>query len=392
MTVAYALLVVAIAIGGYAFVGYPVLLRVAAALRRPAAEDGGESEWPSVTVTLTAYNEEAQMAGALDSLLALDYPTELRRVLIVSDGSTDGTDRIVRSYAARGVDLIALPDRVGKTAAEGAALREIDTDLVLNTDASVRPHPASLKALVGAFRDPSVGVASGRDVSVSGDEHAGNEGERGYVGYEMAVRALETRVHGIVGASGSCYLIRASLHRLALPAGLSRDFAAALRAREHGYRAVSVDTATCQVPRAASLRREYRRKVRTMVRGMRTLAYNSALLNPARYGVFAWMLWSHKVARWVVPWAALAALAATALLAVTQTWARLAVAGAIGLGLITALAWLRDGRVPRPFALPAWAALGNLAAVHAALKALGGEQSAIWEPTRRDPTATVEAA
>src|SRR5207245_7881979 len=108
-----------------------------------------------------------------------------------------------------------------------------------------------------------------------------------------------------VRASVCRYQIRSELHMGRVPEDLSRDFAAALTAREHGRRAVSVPAALCLVPRGASLRQEYRRKVRTITRGLATLTHKRALLNPLRYGVFAWMLFSHKVCRWLVPGAGL---------------------------------------------------------------------------------------
>src|SRR2546427_5359101 len=140
----------------------------------------------------------------------------------------------------------------------------------------------------------------------------------------MCVRYLETWLCGTVGASGCRYAIRAELPRQVLHEGLSRDFAAALIAREHGYRAVSVNQAVCFVPRTSSLGREYRRKVRTMVRGVQTLYYKRHLLNPARYGLFAWMLFSHKLCRWLVPWALAVALGSLALLSIGTPWARVA--------------------------------------------------------------------
>lgn len=392
MSAAYAVLGGALALAAYAFVGYPALLWALARARpRPAPARRADERPPSVTVTVPVHNGEEQVEGLLTSLRALEYPPDRLRILIVSDGSTDRTNELVRAHEGQGVRLLRLPRRVGKTAAEAAAARDIRTDLVLNTDASVRLHPRALLELVEAFADPDVGVASGRDVSVAARRTPGNEGEKGYVGYEMAIRALETRVSGIVGASGSCYAILASLHRLPLAGDLSRDFAAALRAREHGYRAVSVDDALCAVPRAPSLRREYRRKVRTMVRGMRTLAAHAGLLNPFRHGLFAWMLWSHKLARWALPWAGLAALGALVALAPHAAWARVALALCAALPVAAAVAWWRDGRVPRALALPAWVALGTVAAIHAVVRALGAGQSAIWEPTRRDAAPTAEA-
>ena len=295
----------------------------------------------------------------------------------------------MRSCAAtpgRGVELVRQPARMGKTAAEEVAAEHVDGEIVINSDASVRIAPDAVKALVARFQDDRVGVASSRDVSVTRLDEEQNVGEAGYVGYEMSVREAETRLHGIVGASGSLYAIRTHLHRVPLPANLSRDFAAALHAEENGYRAVSVPEARCFVPRTASLQREYRRKVRTIARGMRTLWYKRNLLNPLRHPIFAWMLWSHKVARWALPWAALAGFFALAALATVADWA----AAAAGLGLLGVAAastswWLaaRGLRLPGPLSALAFAFMGNVAAMRALVTALRGQSQAVWEPTRR---------
>jgi cellulose synthase/poly-beta-1,6-N-acetylglucosamine synthase-like glycosyltransferase len=377
----------AAALAAYTYVGYPLALLVLGALRRGAGAGTKPAEWPGVSVVVPAYNEERSVGATLERILALDYPSDRLQVVVVSDASTDRTDEIVRGFASRGVELLRLERRGGKTAAENAARSRLRGEIVVNTDASVILPPTSLKPLVAAFADPSVGVASGRDLSVKqADTSGANVGESGYVGYEMWVRRLETRVHGIVGASGCFYAARAALHSREVPAELSRDFAAALVARDHGLRAVSVEEAVCYVPRTASLRAEYRRKVRTMARGMGTLGAWRHLLNPLRHGVFAWMLWSHKVCRWLLPWAA-----AAALLALLVVAPRSAMAGALSfLGLaaisLAMVGWLwPEGRpMPRLLAVPSYAVSGNLAAIHAAIRALRRERQPIWEPTRRE--------
>jgi len=199
------------------------------------------------------------------------------------------------------------------------------------------------------------------------------------------VRRLETRVAGIIGASGCFYAIRPELHRIALPGELSRDFAAALHTIEHGYRPVSVHRAVCYVPRATSLRREFRRKIRTIARGMATLWYKRALLNPLRYGIYAWMIASHKVARWLLPWAALAAFASLAVLAPTSALAGALFAGGVVLLLLAGMGWVVAGRrePPRLLAVPAFLVAGNLAAARAFVGFLRGRRHATWEPTRR---------
>jgi GT2 family glycosyltransferase len=256
----------------------------------------------------------------------------------------------------------------------------------VNTDASVRLHPRSLKPLVAAFEDPTVGVASGRDVSVARLDQDSNRGESSYVGYEMRVRDLETAAGGIVGASGCYYASRADLHREIVPEALSRDFAAPLVAREHGFRAVSVPDAICYVPRSSSLRREYRRKVRTMSRGLQTLFHKRHLMNPLRHGRFAWMLISHKLIRWLVPWAMLAGAVGAAILPIQVVWARVPVTAALVLtGLAALIGWLRpEGRLPRPAAAACYVVWGVIAGLHAWVSALRGDLTPMWEPTRRD--------
>jgi len=170
-----------------------------------------------------------------------------------------------------------------------------------------------------------------------------------------------------------------------VPEALSRDFAAALIAREHGYRAVSVRDAICFVPRIGSLHREYRRKVRTMTRGLETLWYKRHLMNPVTHGMFAWMLLSHKLVRWLVPWSLVVGALVLAGLAVTMPWARgLLAMGVIGAALAAAGWYWPRPDLPRVVALPAYVVSGMLAALVAWRKALSGELNPIWEPTRRD--------
>jgi cellulose synthase/poly-beta-1,6-N-acetylglucosamine synthase-like glycosyltransferase len=370
---------------GYAYVVYPAVLAVLSARRPRVAAWPDPPEWPMISITVPAYNEERSIAATLDALLAVDYPPERRQIVVVSDASTDRTDEIVASYADRGVELLRMPERRGKSAAESAVAAVCRGEILVNTDASIRIGSDSLKALVRVFQDPTIGVASGRDVSVGKEAVEGNSAESGYVGYEMWVRAMETRLGSIVGASGCFYGIRKHLHDTRFPEALSRDFACALIAHEHGYRAVSVDSAVALVPRTASLLAEFRRKIRTMARGIHTLWYKRHLLNPFRHGSFALMLFSHKLCRWLVYLLLPAALLGLALLSAhSRIAAALLVAGlaATLLGFV-GLRWPTGRRVPPLFALPGFLLASNLAGILAWLRVLRGEQSAMWEPTRR---------
>lgn len=365
----------------YAYFGYPVALRV---LGKDKPRWADPDEWPEVTIVLPVYNEEQVVGRTLDALVALEYPPERKHILVVSDASTDGTHVIVRDYADRGVQLVVLPERGGKTAAENEARRYLRGTIVVNTDATTRLRSDGLKALMQPFADPTIGVVSGRDVSVGGAGESPG-GESGYVGYEMWVRDLETAAGSIVGASGCFFAIRRGLFDEPFPSSLSRDFASPLMAREKGFRSVSAPEAVCYVPRASSLRVEFRRKVRTMARGLETLWYKRSLLNPRRYGRFAFMLLSHKLIRWLVFLAVPLGLFGVALLAGTgsRLWlvALAAVLAALVVGWL-AFRWPGE-RPPRPVAVIGFLVGSHVAGVLAWLKALRGERNSIWEPTRR---------
>jgi len=379
------LVVLPVVLGAYAYVGYPLLLRLVVR-GRAAPRTGDAVVWPSITITVPCYNEVRNIASTLDALLALDYPADRRQILVISDASTDGTDDVVRGYAHRGVELLRLGERRGKSAAENAAASVARGEIIVNTDATIRILPDALKHLVAAFQDPSVGCASGRDLSVARDGGApAASGESGYVGYEMTIRALETRVHSIVGASGCFYGIRRALYESDFPESLSRDFASALIVREQGYRAVSVDAAVCLVPRTASLESEFRRKIRTMARGLQTLWYKRALLDPARYGAFAWMLFSHKLCRWLVyPALPVAAVALLALSLHSAPW-RVVLALAVAGTLVGSLGmrWPHSRRAPSVVTLAGFALASNLAGILAWWRVLRNQRAAVWEPTRR---------
>jgi cellulose synthase/poly-beta-1,6-N-acetylglucosamine synthase-like glycosyltransferase len=385
--VALAALALSVALVGYAYVGYPAILKIVGLIRPGRTLPAPLPAWPAITITIPVYNEAGTIAETLRRVLAVDYPAERRQILVVSDASTDGTDELVAAFADRGVELLRVPVRGGKTAAENAALGKVRGEIIVNTDASIHIAPQALRLLIAAFADPSVGVASGQDVSVTQVGDSTNQGESRYVGYEMWVREMETRVDGIVGASGCFYAIRAALHQVRIPEGLSRDFASAMVAEEHGLRAVSVPAAICYVPRTKSLRNEFRRKVRTMTRGMQTLYYKRHLLDPARHGLFAWMLFSHKVCRWLVPWAGVLALGALGVLSVTMPWARWPLAAAAVLLAAAAVGWVWPAQrsAPRLLAIPAYLVSGNVAALLALVGALRGQRHATWEPTRRAP-------
>jgi glycosyltransferase involved in cell wall biosynthesis len=383
-TLAVVIAALPIVIAVYAYVAYPAILWTFAG-RRPrdsAIADG--SDWPALTITVPVYNAVSSIRSTLERLLELDYPRDKLQLLVLSDASNDGTDDVVRELADRGIELIRAPSRRGKTAAENAAVSVARGEIIVNVDATVVVPVGSLKRLVRAFDDPTVGVASGHDVSVGAGDTRDAGAESGYTSYEMWVRDLETRAGTIVGASGCFYGIRRMIRASPLPSGLSWDFASTLTARQQGYRSVSVPDALCVVPRTGEIRFELRRKARTMARGLSTLFHFRALMNPFSYGRFALMLISHKLLRWLPYLLAPVAVLALATMAPQSTVAAVLFA-AVVLGLLAGTAAIMYGRriASRPLALLGFAVAVLSAGFLAWLDALRGARTVTWEPTPR---------
>lgn len=389
----WVLIAAPVVLGGYAFVVYPAIVWAWAKLRPAYVPPPEPAEWPEVTILIVAYNEERRLKKTLDHALATDYPHDRLNVLVVSDCSSDGTDALVTNYGDARVRLLRMPERSGKPAGENAAGPHLRGDIVVSIDASILIPRDSLKPLVQALLDPEVGLASGRDISVGDEAREGNKAESGYVGMEMTLRSYETRVHSIVGASGCFYANRKHLQMVQLPPELARDFAAASVARAHGYRAVSVDAATCLVPRTPTLKAELRRKSRTMGRGLSTLVYLRGMMNPFKYGSYAFMMASHKLVRWMLFPAFLGWLVGPLLLLRSAPYTLVLMLGMV-VGLVLArlvITWPDDKRLPRLIAFPGYVFISIVAGWKAWLHLLRNEKSAMWEPTQR-PVSDLPAA
>jgi cellulose synthase/poly-beta-1,6-N-acetylglucosamine synthase-like glycosyltransferase len=161
---ALVLVALPIVLGLYSYIVYPAILRLMAlGTRRASARPlPAQSALPLVTVVVPAYNEETQIRGAIEALLAQTYPHERMQILILSDASTDATDSIVAEYASQGVELMRMPARSGKTAIENAAIPLIRGDVVLNSDSSTRLHRDATRSLVEQLADPEIGVVRTR--------------------------------------------------------------------------------------------------------------------------------------------------------------------------------------------------------------------------------------
>jgi cellulose synthase/poly-beta-1,6-N-acetylglucosamine synthase-like glycosyltransferase len=285
-----------LAVLAYVYVGYPLLLWGVARLRGRGVRKADAT--PSVTLVISAFNEAAIIGEKLENALALEYPPDRLDILVVSDASTDHTDRIVGEFRDRGVRLLSMPSRGGKTVGLNAAMTTVQSDVVVFSDANIRYRQDAVRMLVRSFADPTVGCVTGDSQYVDPGESAAHVQEDTYWGYERFIRSLESLVGSTVGGDGAIFAIRRRLYT-PLATDAINDFVTPLQIVARGYRAVFEPNAVGVEASAGGFSREFRRKRRIVNRSWRGVMSVTDVLNPLRVGVFAWQVWSHKILRWL---------------------------------------------------------------------------------------------
>lgn len=365
----------------YAYAGYPLVLAILVRLRgRPAPETRwADSELPGVTMIVPVHNEIGVIDEKLSNTEALRYPVGRLEVLFVSDASTDGTNEAIAARPSDRVTLIELHDRGGKAAGLNAGLSRARHELIVFSDASISFDPNAILEIVQPFQDPRVGCVSGEDWIPEGG------GEGLYGRYELGLRGLESRLGSIVGASGSFYAQRKHLCDQFVQ-NAAPDFLSVLLTVSRGYRALTCPSARGRMSALTSVGDEFRRKVRTILRGITTLMDHAWLMNPLRHGLFAFELLSHKLMRWLVPFFLVAMLASSVVLALSSPLYAVLCLGQLLFYGLAAVAVYGPPAIGRSLLarIAVYFTTVNLATLMAWVKFFTGVRQEIWAPTRRE--------
>lgn len=282
----------------YAYSGYPLILMVISKFRNRPVKKGDVT--PAVSFIITAYNEEKRILEKIKNTLKQDYPKDKLEIIVTSDCSGDHTDEIVKSFEPQGVRLIRATERRGKEAAQKLAVDIATGEIFVFSDVATVLSTTGIKNIVKSFNDSTVGCVSSVDSFIDTDGKISGEGA--YVKYEMFLRNLETRVNTLVGLSGSFFAARKEVC-LNWAVDIQSDFNTLLNSVKIGLRGVSDIDSIGYYKNIADERKEFDRKVRTVTRGIAVFMKSLSLLNPCRYGLFSWQLFSHKLCRWLVPYA-----------------------------------------------------------------------------------------
>ena len=363
---------------GYTYLGYPILIRAWAALRPHPAR---WQEWePTVSLVIVAHNEASRVAARIENLLALDYPRDRLEILLISDGSTDGTPARARGYEPAGVTVIAFETRRGKPAVLNDVVPKARGEIAVLVDVRQRLETRALRALLEHFADPSVDAVSGELVLT--DNLEGTMVGKGigfYWRYEKFIRRNESRVDSTVGATGAFYAIRRDLFESIPEDTILDDVLIPLRIVRQGCRVLFEAEARAYDRAAATPRQEFTRKVRTIAGNFQLFVREPWLLDPFRNRLWLQTV-SHKGLRLLSP-PALALAFGASLLMLAQPFYRwmlgiqIAFYGAAlgGFAMRNARRKISLLSVPYVFCLLNWAT------VLACFRFITGRQRVTWE-------------
>ncbi len=338
---------------------------------------------PKVTILISAYNEEKHIKGTIENKLLLNYPQNKVEIIVVSDGSDDKTDEIVRSYQQQGVKLIRQEPRKGKTSALNLAVPLADGEIIVFSDANSIYDQDALRYLTENFADPTVGYVTGKMVYVNPDGSTVGDGCSAYMKYENLLRLYETQVGSIVGVDGGIDAVRKGLYR---PMRLDQlpDFVLPLMVVDQGYRVIYEPRAILKEETLKSSEDEYHMRVRVSLRALWALWDMRRLLNPKEHGLFSLQLLTHKVLRYLgILFIAGAFISNELILTKSRLYQVIFLLQAIFFGGAL-LGHMREkmGVSSGILYIPYYFCLINIAAGHALIRFLRGEKQVLWTPRK----------
>ncbi|MGB0873244.1 MAG: glycosyltransferase [Solirubrobacterales bacterium] len=303
---------------------YPLLVALFAPRRQSDPAELAEAKLPTVSLIVAAYKEGSVIADKVANTYALDYPRERLQLIVACDGSPDATAKLARDS---GADLVLDLPHGGKMAAQNAAVDAATGDVLAFSDANTMWQPDALRRLVAAIDATGTDYVCG-NVSFVNDSGTNQEGL--YWRYEMWLRERESRLRSVTAGNGAIYAVRPAAYADIAPTtghDLTLPFSVVKRGGRASYEPLARATET-MVP---SVEGEFKRK-RRMMSFAWPIILHGGMLDPRRYGLtYAWMMFSHRVLRYLAPLLHLSALFTSAALAIDST------AYAVLLGLQLAL-------------------------------------------------------
>jgi len=281
----------------YVYLGYPlVLLFLSTYYKKPVRI---EEVMPDVALLICAYNEEEVIEDKIKNSLDIDYPENKLKIVIVSDGSTDRTNDIVRTYADKRIIFVAYPGRRGKVSAINDTVPKLESEVIIFSDANTMYQKDAVKKLVRNFSDPAVGAVSA-DVILHNEESTFGKSESLYYLYERWIQKNESNFGSLIGADGGMYAIRRKLFVPPSPNIILDDFVISMNTTLLGYRLVYEGEAVGHEKSTTSFKTEFLRKSRVIAGAVQSVMQKEGIPSLKQKEVFFCFV-SHKYLRWIIP-------------------------------------------------------------------------------------------
>jgi len=288
----------------YSYLGYGLLLWVLLKIKkitkyRQIAFYHPADELPTITFLVAAYNEEDFILEKIKNTLELNYPSDKFKFMIVTDGSTDNTPQLIKNF--KEIRLLHEPLRRGKISAVHRAMAEVNSELVIFSDANTLLNSEAAFNLARHFKDQNVGAVAGEKRILSQKQDAASgAGEGIYWKYESKLKQWDSEFNTVVGAAGELFAIRTKLYEKIPPDTIIEDFYMTLRIANKGYRVAYEPSANAMEGPSASVKEEMKRKIRIAAGGLQAISRLLPLLNIFRYGWLSFQYISHRVLRWTL--------------------------------------------------------------------------------------------
>lgn len=284
------------------------------------APAGNPNHLPKVSIVVAAFNEGKVLSEKVANCYALNYPKDLFEIIIVTDGSSDGSHETIQALHPE-ITVLHNPARRGKSSALNRGVNEAKNEILLFTDANTYLEPDSLRYLVAHFYDPKIGGVSGRKQVFINKERASSQGDRAYWNYESLLKTWESKVGSVSTGDGEIFALRKTLYSPLSVSVINDDMELTLNMVESGYRVIYEPKALASEEASKTLKEDFRVKARMVCGGFQLIQKHAAFLFfPFRF--FSFQFFSHKTLRYLMPVLLLALYFSTAGLAFStkETW------------------------------------------------------------------------
>lgn len=393
MTILIILFWISLAVLFFCYLGYGLLLYCLNTLKKwltpsrrtPPAEE----EWPAVTMIIPAYNEGPVLQEKLENTKNIDYPAGKLKVVFVTDGSTDGSERL--SIDQQHILLLHQPERQGKVAAIARAMRQVETPLVIFSDANAMLNRECVKKIVAHYTNPATGgVAGEKKITINREHPAIGEAEGLYWKYESFMKRQDAAFHTVVGAAGELFSMRTHLFHPPHHNTVLDDFVLSMSICLGGYRIEYEPNAFATELPSISLEEEAKRKIRISAGAYQAIGYLKGCLNPFKYPVLCFQYVSRRLLRWIFcPLLLIVLLVSNIIIAGSDnassfyTWF---LYGQLAFYFISFIGWLltRSGRHMGIAVVPFYFVFMNYCLVTGFIRFLRKDQSVLWERSLRE--------